>query len=292
MRRIRALVVTLIVAAAVPGCGGPDPREPAETAPPPGVSVSLAQWRSDEAEHRLEVAVRNTTTEQIRFSRVQLVTESFATLPAHPVDTVIGRTPRTDLRIPYGEAICPDDRIPPVRPATVLADARVGDGPERRIRFDLPHPDPLLTRLVNEECGAHLLRRKVDITFGDSWRLERVDGVDTMVGTLRIARAAGTEEIEIAELGNTSHFTLRAASGRSRPVVVLPAGQPRLDLPVTLAPARCDPHAFAEAKKAYLFPIRASAGGGEPLWLIASPPARMPHTFTEYARKACGLPAS
>ncbi|MEV5411795.1 hypothetical protein AB0K60_23515 [Thermopolyspora sp. NPDC052614] len=288
-------MVTLILAAAVPGCGGPEAREPAQTAPPPGVSVSLAQWRSDEADHRLEVAVSNATDTPIRFSRVQLVTGSFATLPPYPVDTVLGRTPRTDLRIPYGEAVCPDDRIPSVRPAAVLADARVGDGPERRIRFDLPHPDPLLTRLVNEECGAHLLRRKVNITFGDSWRPTRVKGVegmDAMVGTLHIVRGVGSEEIEIADLGNTTHFTLRAMSGRTRPVVVLPAGRSRLDLPVMLYPSRCDPHAFAEAKKAYLFPIRASAGGGEPLLLIASPSREMQLTFTNYARKACGLPGS
>lgn len=298
MQHVRAWAVVSSLVAALTACAGSHSGRAADAggtpaaAPPAGVSVSLAQWRSDEAEHHLEVAVRNTTDTPIRFVRVQLVTESFETLPAHPVDTVIGRTQRTDLRIPYGAAVCPPDRIPEVKPAAVLADARVGDGPERRYRFEVPHPDELLTRLVNEECGAHVLRQKVDVTFGDSWTPEKADGVRTMTGVLHVVRKSGDEEIEISELGNTTHFTLRAVSGRTRPVVVLPAGQASLDLPVRLSPARCDPHAFAEAKKAFLFPVRASAGGGDPLWLIASPSREMQLAFTEYAREACGLPGS
>ena len=282
-----------ILAATVAGCAAGAARpEPAEASPPPGVTVSLGQWRSDEAEHMLEVAVRNTSDTPVHFARVQLVTESFRTLPPHPVDTTLGRTPRTDLRIPYGEAVCPPDAIPPVRPAAVVAELRVGDGPGRTVRFPLPHPDPLLARLVREECGAQLLRRRVTVEFGPSWTRRRVDGADVMAGTLELVRHAGDERIEIVEIGETTHFTLRPAAGAARPVAVLPPGTRRLELPVLLRPARCDWHAFAEAKKAYLFPVRVSAGGGDPLWMIASPPKELQTTFTDYARKACGLPGS
>jgi len=292
-RLLRAVLTGALAAAAASACAGP--AEPAEEAPPPGLSVSLAQWRADEADRRLEVAVRNDSATPVHFARVRLVTASFRTLPPHPVGTTLGRTPRTDLRIPYGEAVCPPDRIPPVRPAAIVADLRVGDGPERRVRFPLPHPEPLLARLVREECGARLLNRRIEVAFGDSWSRVRIGGRDALRGVLRIARRSGDqpiadEPIEIVELGENTHFTLRAATGRSRPVAVLPAGTPRLALPVLVRPARCDPHAFAEAKKAHLFPIRAAAGGGDPLWLVASPPPRVRTLFTEFARRACGLP--
>jgi hypothetical protein len=288
---VTGFVLLAMLATAVAGCA-PDRPEPAEESPPPGVSVSLEQWRSDEAEHHLEVSVRNTSDTPVHFARVQLVTESFRTLPPHPVNTTLRRTPRTDLRIPYGEAICPPDAIPPVRPAAVVADLRVGDGPERTVRFALPHPDPLLARLVREECGAHLLRRKVAVSFGASWTPRRVDGKEVMVGTLDLARSTGDERIEIIEIGETTHFTLRPAEGAARPVAVLPPGTQRLELPVELRPSRCDPHAFAEAKKAFLFPVRASIGGADPLWLIASPPKEAQTMLTDYARRACGLPGS
>ncbi|WP_142259905.1 hypothetical protein [Thermopolyspora flexuosa] len=289
---LRTVLTGSLVVAALAACTGPAAEQPGEASPPPGLSVSLAQWRADEADHQVSVAVRNDSATPVHFARVRLVTESFRTLPPHPVGTTLGRTPRTDLRIPYGEAVCPSDRIPPVRPAAIVADLRVGDGPERRVRFPLPHPDPLLTRLVREECGAQLLRRRIDIAFGESWTRVRTSGRDALRGVLRIERRSGNEAIEIVELGATTNFALLAASGRSRPVAVLPAGTPRLELAVLVTPARCDPHAFAEAKKAHLFPIRAAAGGGDPLWLVASPPPHVRTLFTEHARQACGLPGA
>ncbi|KAA9379973.1 hypothetical protein F5972_10155 [Microbispora cellulosiformans] len=281
MERTRAwgAITALFTLAA---CGGQATESPT---PPPGVSVSLNQWRSDEAAHELEVSVRNDGDTPVRFVDVQLVTGSFATLPPTRVDSTLGRTPRTDLRIPYGEARCDPATIPPVRPATVVATVQAGEGPARRAEFPVRHPDPLLAGLVKAECGAYLLRRAADVTFGDTWtRAGR-----TLRGVLLVTRRQGAEPVTIDELGATTHYAVRPLSGRSRPVAVLEPGTPRLEIPVEVTPARCDWHAFAEAKKAYLFPVYGTVGTGERRYLIATPPAPVQQTFLSYAKDVCGV---
>ncbi|MEV1178030.1 hypothetical protein, partial [Nonomuraea sp. NPDC049784] len=66
-------------------------------------------------------------------------------------------------------------------------------------------------------------------------------------------------------------------------------GQQRLEVPITLTPGRCDPHAFAEAKKAFLFPVRASIDGGQERVVIVVPPKPLQDRLITYALKTCGL---
>ncbi|GAA4598579.1 hypothetical protein GCM10023194_76440 [Planotetraspora phitsanulokensis] len=249
--------------------------------------MSLNQWRSDDADHALEVSVRNDGTTKVRFQDVQLVTASFATLAPERVDTTLGKTPRTDLRIPYGQARCDPARIPPVKPATVIAHIQVGGGPLEKVTFVVPHPDPTLTGLVNAECGAFILRESADVTFGDSW----THTGKVLTGVVLVTRKNGDEPVTVDDLGGTTHFNVRPVSGRRHPVVVLEPGVRSLEIPVEVTPARCDAHAFAEAKKAYLFPVWGSVGAGQTYWLIATPSDQTKATMLSYAEDACGIPS-
>jgi hypothetical protein len=285
---VAALMATVAVLTAVTACGAE--ASPPE-GPPAGVSVSLAQWRSGEVSRELVVAVRNTGTVPVFFSELRLVTESFAPLPARRVDTSLGRTPRTDLKIPYGEARCAGDRIPQVRPAEVVALLRVGEEPLRTVRFPVPHPDPLLARLVAADCGAFVLRRSAEVRFADSWTEEKTGKDRVLRGTLTVARVRGSEPITIDRLEGTTHYNLRPSSGRQRPVAVLEGGAERLEIPVEVTPLRCDAHAFADAKKAHLFGVAGAVGSGEPHHLTVALPKDLQVRFLEYALRACGLPA-
>jgi hypothetical protein len=279
--------VTAGLIAVLGGCAGEMPAANS-TAPPRGVSVSLRQWRADETAHELEVAVRNDTTTPVYFADVRLVTESFRTLPPTWVNVTLARTPRTDLKIPYGVAVCGPVRVPDMRPATVIAHIRVGDEPLHEVRFALPHPDQLLGHLLATECGSFILSQKVNISFGDSWTTVRGDGTEKLRGTLSVTRMTGDEDISIDELGSTTNFNLRPSPDGHRPVATLPAGERQVVVPVVVTPARCDEHAFAEAKKGFLFPIYATAG--ERHYVIVEPSAAGKATFVAYAKKVCGLP--
>ncbi|SEG83287.1 hypothetical protein SAMN05444920_105172 [Nonomuraea solani] len=265
------------------GCDSGATGASPSAAPPAGVSVSLAQWRSDEPAHALQVAVRNTGETPVRFADVQLVTPSFATLPARRTDAVIKKTERTDLRIPYGAAVCSPRGLPEVRPATVVAHLSTGSEPPRRVVFTVPHPDPLLARLLRDECSEFLIKQAASIEFGPEWK----ESGKVMRGDLVVTRR-GPGAVTLNDVAGTTHYI---ATPKERPLGVLEAGARRLEVPIELTPGRCDPHAFAEAKKAFLFPVRASIDGGEERVVIVTPPEPLQERLTAYAMRVCGLPA-
>ncbi len=284
VKRFRVpLALSAAVAVALAGCGAADKGAEPAAPPPDGVSVSLAQWRSDEPVHALQIAVRNTTTTPVYFADVQLVTASFKTLPPQSADATIRRTERTDLPITYGEANCSPSGLPQAQPATVVARVRTGDGPLRKVVFPVPHPDPLLSRLLRDECSAFLVKQAATLSFGPDWKQ---DG-EVMRGSLVLTRR-GTGAVSVASVEGTTHYMVTPGVKR-RPLVTLEAGEQRAEAPIALSPGRCDPHAFAEAKKAFLFPVRASVDGGEERVVIVEPPKPLQERLIDYALRICGL---
>ncbi|NJP97301.1 hypothetical protein HCN51_49105 [Nonomuraea sp. FMUSA5-5] len=289
MKRKTPLLVTAVIAAACgSGCGSPAPSSPPSTAPPPGVSVSLAQYRSDEPVHALQIAVRNTSETPVYFADVQLVAPSFETLPPRRTDAVIRKTERTDLPVTYGAAKCLPQGLPEVRPATVVAHVRPASSsePPRKVIFQVPHPDPLLARLLRDECSEHLIKQSADITFGPTWTESGPKSDLVMRGTLVITRR-GPGTVTITDVGGTTHYI---ATPSARPLGTLSAGAQRLEVPLQLTPGACTGHAFAEAKKAFLFPVRASVDGGTERVVIVTPPKPLQDRLITYAHRACGTP--
>ncbi|WP_143043662.1 hypothetical protein [Nonomuraea jiangxiensis] len=231
--------------------------------------------------HELQVAVRNTSETPVYFADVQLVTPSFKTLPAQRADAVIKKTERTDLPIRYGPANCSPRGLPEVSPATVVAHVRTGSEQPYKVVFQVPHPDPLLARLLRDECSEYLIKQAVSLEFGPTW----TESGKVMRGDLVVTRR-GPGEVTVTDMGGTTHYIV---TPEHRPLGSLAADQERLELPVELTPGRCDPHAFAEAKKAFLFPVRARIDGGEERVVIVVPPKPLQDRLIEYALRVCGL---
>ncbi|WP_052424209.1 hypothetical protein [Nonomuraea candida] len=202
-------------------------------------------------------------------------------MPPQRADAVIGKTERTDLPIPYGAANCLPQGLPEVGPATVVAHVGGGSAPPRKVVFRVPHPDPLLARLLRDECSEFLIKQAAGIEFGPEWK----ESGKVMRGNLVVTRR-GPGTVTLNEMGGTTHYIVTAGG---RPLGTLAAGAQRLEVPVELTPGRCDPHAFAEAKKAFLFPVRAAIDGGEERVVIVTPPQPLQHRLIAYAMRACGL---
>ncbi len=278
VKRIWAIGMLCVLAA---GCSSAPPAAPSAE-PPAGVSVTLGQWRSDEAAHRLQVAVRNTSDTPVYFADLQLVTPSLTTVPVQKADSTIKRTARTDLPIPYGKAVCPSQGLPEVRPATVVAHVRAGSEQRlRRVVFPVPHPDPVLARLVRDECSEHLIRQAAELAFGPTWEQHG----DAMRTTLILTRR-GPGAVTVHSIGGTTHYLV---TGGETLRAELDASAQRAEVPVEITPARCDAHAFAEAKKAFMFPARASVDGGEERVVILTPPEQVQKRLIRYAADVCDL---
>lgn len=284
--RVKRIATLLIGALLLTSCSAtPTPQKPS-TAPPAGVSVFLTQQRSDEPLHALEISVRNATDTPVYFADVQLLTESFKTLPPARIDTTFRRTEQIDLRVPYGEAVCDPRAVPPVKPATVAATISTSGGPLRKVVFTVTHPDPLLTRLMKVECSAYLVTQAVDMAWGQGWQ----EVGDVLRGTVKLTRRPGsTSKVTLQAIDPTTHYDVKAVDGKGRPMLVLepPAGEAGVE--VQIRPMRCDGHAFAEAKKAFLFPFRVSLDADEERVVVVVPPKAVQDRFNLYMVKACGV---
>lgn len=277
MRAGIAALAAVTALSVVAGCA-------AETTPPDGISVTVEQWRGSEVLHQLEIAVHNDTGKPVYVADVQLVTDSFEVLPPKRVGRELRPSPRIDLRIPYGKARCRPDRVPEVSPATVIAHMRAGDEDLREVRFELPHPDPLLAKLLRAECEEYLVRQTADFRFVDGWK--QSDG--WLLGTLVVSRRGGDRPVTVHAIGGSTHYFVRPERQRE-PVTVLTEAAAEQKIPVRIRPSRCDPHAFADAKKAFIFAVWASVGDGEKLYVSFTPPKRTRQLLLDFAVEECGL---
>ncbi|WP_204043036.1 hypothetical protein [Acrocarpospora phusangensis] len=243
--------------------------------------------RSDVPVHRVRVAVTNTTTTPVYFSELQVLSDSFEPMPPKRVDMALGRTVRTDFPVPYGPARCDPKTIPAPKPAVIVAKLRVGDEPLREVRYPVPAGDPLLARLVRTECAQFILKQAIEVSFGSEWTREG----DSLRGVLSVVRkGGGGEPVTVDDVGATTHFDLKPASGKRKPIAVLTGAS--LEIPVLVTSSRCDPHAFAEAKQAYLFPLWGTPPGvGETYTMEVVPPKPVQERFWDYAVDLCGLPS-
>ncbi|MDF5755967.1 hypothetical protein [Spongiactinospora sp. TRM90649] len=269
-RRARSLLnspaaLALTVAAAATSCGALTAQggETNGGRPVPPLTATLQQARIDEAKHVLSVAVRNPGPEPVHIERIQLVAPPLPVLPPEPVDTLVRTTPRVDLRIPYGTATCEGATAVPVPgPAHALAWIREAGG-ARQIRLPLPHPDPLLTRLVRLDCGASLVRRSVDVRLGERWTREG----DALTGVVVVERKGAAGEVTLQDIAGSVVFGLAPAKADGKPLAILAAGRARVDVPVRFTAPNCSAHTLADAKKPYAFPAWVGITGLEPQYL-------------------------
>ena len=112
----------------------------------------------------------------------------------------------------------------------------------------------------------------VTLAFGP-WQDLGPDGVR---GSLEITRtAAATGSVRVTELDGNVLYRL-AFPGPEQAQVT--AAAPRASIPLVVTPLRCDPHAFAEVKKPFEFPVQVALGDAEPL--AGTVPVTMPSGAT------------
>jgi len=282
-----SLGACLAAGLAVTGCGAAGGADP-PASPPPGVWVSLHQFRVDQVARRILVGLHNNGPGSIYVKDLRLESGSFTPTPPIKVEQAFAPTPRVDLPITFGTARCDPNAVPAVRPSAVIARIRGGDGSVRPVRLRLPHPEPLLSQILTAECGTFIVRQAVDVRLGDTWTPAKVAGEDVLRGALVLRRTGRGRQVTITGMGANPHYNIRPANVKL-PFVV-PRGTGDHMLAVDITPARCDAHAFAEAKYAHRYSLFAEVGDGRRYSVPFDSTGRTRAAIDDFARTVCDLP--
>ncbi len=282
IRRAAALITALAWGSAtcLAACSAPD--EPAD----PAITASLTQYRVDEAQHRVQVKLRQEAgARAVRVTEVVVRLPGFADGPVRRFDSSTRSGGALDLPAVYGPAQCRGDAPVSGAPTAVL---RL-DGVDVEVRIDDPHG--LAERLWRRECAVRAVLAAVPVELGTTWTRRSVDGsglAPTLVsdGELVLGPVADGHTAEVVELVGTTLFGVEVAGRRTLPVTA--TDQPVV-LPVTVAAQRCDPHAVGESKRGYAFGVRLVVDGGEPVLVTISPTEPARRQMEAVLLERCGL---
>jgi hypothetical protein len=219
----------------------------------PGIEAEAVRLRTDEAVGgQVQVRITDTGDEPFTVTTVALDSPGFAPVPPREASTLFepGRT--IDLPVRYGEPRCDVAAEPAAARLTVVR----SDGSSEELR--VPLAAEILTRIHGEECAVLALLDVVDVRVGGL-----ADEDDALTGELRLTRRAGDEPVTVARVGRSVILDVTAEELPAE----LPADEDELATPLVFTSATCDPHALAETKKPYVFPLEVTVGDGEPVVL-------------------------
>lgn len=242
----------------------PPPAPPALAAPEPlsadthGLTGTLDQYREDVANDLIRIRVENPGDSVIEISTLRLAWPGLEPVAPEAVDFDVQPRMKVGLTVPYGDAVCSDPpqvaaEVPQV-PIAAVAETNLGT-----ITFPVTDPLEVLRRLYQPGCERQAVADAVDIRFGTDWTEVPVTGGGRLDGTLVLTRTDAPVEVAVTGLSGSVLLLLDAPGLPA----VLPAGEERLVVPVSVTNARCDGHALGESKQTYLFQLGLTVGGAE-----------------------------
>lgn len=263
-----APVVALAVALGTAACGPGEPAAaPSSSAPsstpwssapglrsgppvPPvaGIAAEVVENRTDRAAGgQVQVKVTDTGTEPFTVSSVALDSPGFAPLAPVPVTASFVPGRRIDLPTPYGAPVCDTAAEPAAARLTVV---RPGGAVEE---LRVPLAAEVLAGIHARLCAAVAVRELVAVAVVDL-----VPQGDVLTGRLAVTRTGGDDAgVTVTRVeGNVLY------AAEAEVPLELAAGEREASAGMTIATARCDPHALAETKQPYLMPLAVSVDGG------------------------------
>lgn len=268
------------------GGGGSASSSVASSSGPPDLPVVVFRNRADDLSGIFSVKVTNDGPDELRIHSVTLRTAAYTTPGPVDVETTVAAGLRVDLRVPVGEPVCGAGADAPT--ATVELSLGATGDPGQQVEVSREVPADELVSWNRRECAVVRTREVADPVLVGPW-LPGTDATGRAIvdGTLRLSvDEAAAGEVVITAMERTVIF---APVETDFPVTVAPGRE--VDIAVRLATGRCDPHAVAEAtaKYGFIFPVRVSVAGAEPVVVPTTvPPAdRLP--LFDLLDRTCGF---
>jgi hypothetical protein len=277
--RLTALLACgLLAPLALAGCSFPAPQDPAD-----GVSVQLAQSRSDVADRRLQLRVVNDSDAEIMVAAAALETDRLSEPARWPGDgSTVPAGAARDLPVILPE---PDCKNPDAAVAVTLTLNAPDEREPATVRLTPTDERDLLSSVLRQDCFDLTVAERVTITPADAIRTETRDGQLVALLDLRFEPAQAVTLLDVRGTnllyppGSAAEWRFDAELSDARTVTL------------DIVPTRCDPHAVAEDKRGTLFPVELDLGDGPGLlYLPVSDGVR--GQLYDFVAAHCGWPAS
>lgn len=257
-----ALAAVALAAVAIAGCGsGADDAGASGTttiAGGPPIHAVIQKSRVFEAQHKLELVLRDDDREVIVLDTLQLRSPLFTRVPDQVRHSELQPGRAVRMPIDYGAPVCGAELdAAREQPTTLVVTI---EGEHREVPL-VPDPANALTRLNRQQCGVQEVFDAADIGFGDDLTPSGPYAVET---TLEIDRGSGDHEVQVDEVRSSIIFTLEAAGGGPPAVAIEPGTDHDVER-VTFNASRCDSHALTESKKSFTFAAFVRLDGAPPI---------------------------
>ncbi|MFI5838184.1 hypothetical protein ACIA8K_00495 [Catenuloplanes sp. NPDC051500] len=246
---------------------------------PVPLTAVLMQHRTDQVLRTVKIQLSNGGDTPIQVVRAELRSPSFT--GAGPVDTdtlVLAGDVLTDIRIGYGQGVCPASAA---EPATALLTVREGER-TREVALPLPYPNELLNSLLTADCEQAEVHKSAAATL--TGLRSRPDGA--LDAAVTLTRVGGTEPVVMTDLKGSILYNLTPVV-TTQPYGTLAPGQATVDIPIVIDTFRCDPHAVGEVKKPYEFPAWLAVGDAPTVYTLIDVPAAERATLFDLVRRSC-----
>lgn len=280
--------VVVILALVLAGCSGSPGSSgsgaPAEVAVPAGVTMSVLQYRSDQALRRVQITVHNDGTAPVTVARATLTAAGFVGDAAW---TSRGGT--DDATIRPGEAVDLPAALPArvtcpgSRPVTATARLQLrGSGATTR---PAPVTDAYgaLTTVHEQDCLEQAAARVARLELVEPLRTE---GRRTFLD-LRLTPTGRPGTVTVESVRSTTLLDPPDGDAWRLGTVVGPGGPVTASL--ELQPARCDPHAIAEDKLGTVFTLTLHVDRGASGVVDLPAGTKLRGEIQNWVLAACGL---
>ncbi|MDQ4501051.1 hypothetical protein [Sinomonas sp. ASV322] len=282
--RRRLGAVAAFLAVAVVGCSPAPLRSDGQRTPAPSpspaapIAVVVDQFRDGYASGTIVLQLDDTTASGVTVTRAELVDPRFEDGTTWSGTTEL--SPGYPISLPAATASprcgASDDDVPSVR--VTLA----GGGP-----VVVPAADPhrVLPRIHSEKCFALRVSKSAGLRLDDT--LTETGPARTATLELRAdppPTPGAREDLVLASVSNTTLLDEDPAAPWPTNVRIEPGGTP---IPLTMRPARCDPHAVAEDKVGTLIPLTIRVGDATGVVKVPASDALRTKIYAFVAR-ACG----
>lgn len=265
----RAPLIAALVVAAIAGCSAPTPEPtPGPHATTSGASqegsaslpsivptAEAAYPRPLQADRIVEILVSAEGDGDAFVTGVQLETPYFEPGPVSPTVVRVREGWPGHARVPLTRAVCPAPAGTSVARVTVSATSRATGGSTTEAVLTVA--DAALAEINRVECLQRDALDAAQPSFGELLDTDATQAQATLVFT----RGVSNKPVAINGVKGNVIFTLQARDV-ALPVSMDSSAQ-RVEIPITVRASRCDPHAFAESKKTFVFGVWIQVDGRE-----------------------------